>query len=380
LPLGLTSHPGQIQPLAVTFQIADKSTPSTCLPVKCRSFFRSKYFFGIMSAENLGGLMNRRRKLLAVAWAALTMTSVAFAQSYPTKPIRLIVPFAPSGSVDLIGRTVAQKLTEQLGVSVIVDNRTGAGGSIGTELVVKSPPDGYTLLVATVSVIAVNPALYGSKLSFNTERDLAPISMLVLNPQAIAVHPNVPAKSLNEFIALARARPGRLTYGSSGNGTSNQLIGAMLASSAKINLVHVPYKGGSPALIALLGGEVDMVVAQLPAVVTFHRSGKLRVLAISGAKRSPALPGVQTLVESRLQGLDVVSWTGILAPAGTPRSIINRLNTEIVKALNVPETRNRLTEDGSEVETSTPDAFASFIKSEMPKWAKAVKDAGAKAD
>ncbi len=311
---------------------------------------------------------------------SIVSAAPSVAQNYPTKPIRLIVPFAPGGGSDLLARTVAQKLTGQLGVSVIVENRTGAGGSIGTELVAKSPPDGYTILLAAVSVIAVNPALYGAKVSVNVERDLAPISMLVKVPLTIAVHPSVPAKSLNEFIALARARPGRMTYGSSGNGTSNHLIGAMLTSAAKLNMVHVPYKGGAPALIALLGGEVDMAVTQIPAVAALHRAGKVRIVAISGAKRSSALPGVQTMLESGLQGLDATSWTGIMAPVGTPRPIIDRLNAEIVKALNVAETRNRLTEDGSQVETSTPEDFAAFITAEMPRWAKAVRDSGAKAE
>ncbi len=333
-------------------------------------------------AAHMGTTVKATLAFFVAAGSIVSIVSAApsVAQNYPAKPIRLIVPFAPGGGSDLLARTVAQKLTGQLGVSVIVENRTGAGGSIGTELVAKSPPDGYTLLLAAVSVIAVNPALYGAKLSVNVERDLAPVSMLVKVPLTIAVHPSVPAKSLNEFIALARARPGRMTYGSSGNGTSNHLIGAMLTSAAKLNMVHVPYKGGAPALIALLGGEVDMAVTQIPAVAALHRAGKVRSVAISGAKRSSALPGVQTMLESGLQGLDATSWTGIMAPAGTPRPIIDRLNAEIVKALNVAETRSRLTEDGSQVETSTPEGFAAFITAEMPRWAKAVRDSGAKAE
>lgn len=302
------------------------------------------------------------------------------AQRYPEKSIRFIAPYAPGGSTDMLTRALASKLTEALGQTVVADNRPGAGGNIGADIAAKSPADGYTILLAPVSPMAINVSLYGSKLPFNPERDFAPITLVAKVPLVIVVNLGVPAKTLQNFIALARARPGKMTYGSSGNGSSNHLTGAMLMSAAKLDMVHVPYKGGGPGMIALLGGEIDMMVAQIPSSKQLHVAGKVRALAISGAKRSPALPDVPTMIESGLPGFDATSWYCVVAPAGTPKPIIDKLNAEIVKALNTPEMRQRLADEGAEIAPSTPAELARFVHAEIAKWAKAVKDSGARID
>ena len=322
-------------------------------------------------------------RLMLAGWtivAIALMPQLAAAQKYPEKSIRFIAPYAPGGATDLLTRTLALKLTESLGQSVVADNRPGAGGNIGADIVAKSAPDGYTILLAPVSPMAINVSLYGAKLPFNPERDFAPITLVAKVPLVIVVNLNVPAKTLQEFIALAKSRPGKMTYGSSGNGSSNHLTGAMLMSAARLDMVHVPYKGGGPGMVALLGGEIDMMVAQIPSSKQLHVSGKVRALAISGAKRSAAMPDIPTMIESGVAGFEATSWYCVVAPAGTPKAIIDRLNTEIVKALNTPEMRQRLADDGAEVEPSTPAELARFVHAEIAKWAKAVKDSGARVD
>ena len=319
--------------------------------------------------------------MTGVAAAAIALVSYsAFAQRYPEKTIRFIAPYAPGGSTDLLTRSLAQKLTEYLGQTVVADNRPGAGGNVGAEIAAKAAPDGYTILLAPVSPMAINVTLYGKKLPFNPEKDFAPITLVAKVPLVIVVNLAVPAKTLQEFITLAKSRPGKMTYGSSGNGSSNHMTGAMLMSDAQLDMVHVPYKGGGPGMIALLGGEIDMMVAQIPSSRQLHMSGKVRALALSGAKRSAALPDVPTMIESGLPGFEATSWYCVVAPAGTPKAIIDRLNAEIVKALNTPEMRQRLADDGAEVESSTPAELARFVHTEIAKWAKAVKDSGARID
>ncbi len=321
-------------------------------------------------------------RLVLAGWAAaiaLAATSAA-AQRYPDKPVRFIAPYAPGGATDLLTRTLAQKLTESLGQTVVPDNRPGAGGNVGAEIAAKSLPDGYTILLAPVSPMAINVTLYGKKLPFNPEKDFAPITLVAKVPLVIVVNLGVPAKTLQEFIALVKSRPGKMTYGSSGNGSSNHMTGAMLMSAAHLDMVHVPYKGGGPGMVALLGGEIDMMVAQIPSSRQLHMAGKVRALAISGAKRSASLPDVPTMMEAGLPGFEATSWYCVVAPAGTPKPIIDRLNAEIVKALNTPEMRQRLADDGAEVESSTPAELARFVHSEIAKWAKAVKDSGARID
>ena len=312
--------------------------------------------------------------------AALLPALAVHAQRYPDKPVRFIAPYAPGGSTDVLTRALAQKLTDALGQTVVPDNRPGAGGNLGAEIAAKAPPDGYTILLAPVSPMAINVSLYGKKLPFNPEKDFAPITLVAKVPLVIVVNVNSPAKTLQEFIALARSRPGRMTYGSSGNGSSNHLTGAMLMSVAKLDMIHVPYKGGAPGMVALLGGEVDMMVAQIPSSRQLHLAGKVRALAVSGAKRSSALPDVPTIMESGLPGFEATSWYCVVAPAGTPKPIVDRLNAEIVKALNTPDMRQKLADDGAEVESSTPAELARFVHAEIAKWAKAVKDSNARID
>ena len=312
--------------------------------------------------------------------AALLPALAVHAQRYPDKPVRFIAPYAPGGSTDVLTRALAQKLTDSLGQTVVPDNRPGAGGNLGAEIAAKAPPDGYTILLAPVSPMAINVSLYGKKLPFNPEKDFAPITLVAKVPLVIVVNVNSPAKTLQEFIALARSRPGRMTYGSSGNGSSNHLTGAMLMSVAKLDMIHVPYKGGAPGMVALLGGEVDMMVAQIPSSRQLHLAGKVRALAVSGAKRSSALPDVPTIMESGLPGFEATSWYCVVAPAGTPKPIVDRLNAEIVKALNTPDMRQKLADDGAEVESSTPAELARFVHAEIAKWAKAVKDSNARID
>ncbi len=322
----------------------------------------------------------RRAVFSAITIMAALAPQHATAQAYPTKTIRFVAPYAPGGATDLLTRTLALKLTDALGQTVVADNRPGAGGNIGADIVAKSPADGYTILLAPVSPMAINVSLYGKKLPFNPEKDFAPITLVAKVPLVIVVPLGSPAKTLKDFIALAKANPGKMTYGSSGNGSSNHLTGAMLASAAQLKMIHVPYRGGGPGMVALMSSEIDMMVAQIPSSKQLHVGGKVRALALSGAKRSPAMPDVPTIIEAGVPGFDATSWYCVVAPAGTPQPIITRLNTEIIKALNTPEMRQRLADEGAEIEPSTPAELARFVRAEIVKWAKAVKDSGAQID
>jgi tripartite-type tricarboxylate transporter receptor subunit TctC len=302
------------------------------------------------------------------------------AQSYPERPIRFICPYAPGGTTDILTRTIAQKLTELMKQSVVVENRAGAGGNVGSDVAAKAAPDGYTILMAPVSPLAINVSLYAGKMPFNPQRDFAPITLVAKVPLVIVTHPSVPARNIKELIGLAKARPGKLTYGSAGNGSSNHLIGEMFKAAAGVQIVHIPYKGGAPALVALMSGETDMMVGQVPSVGVQVKANRVRALAISGAKRSAALPDVPTLIESGLSGFDATSWYAIVAPAGTPKPIIDRLHAEITRAINSDEVRKRLRDEGADVETTTPEQLAAFVRAEIDKWAHAVKISGAKLD
>ena len=306
--------------------------------------------------------------------------ALAANERYPEKSIRFVAPYAPGGATDLLTRTMAQKLTELLGVAVVTDNRPGAGGNVGAEIVAKSPADGYTLLLAPVSPMAINVSLYGKKLPFNPERDFAPITLVAKVPLVLMTHLNVPAKTLKQFIDLAKARPGQMTYGSSGNGSSNHLTGAMLMTAAHIQMIHVPYKGGGPGMVAVMGGEVDMMVAQIPSSKQMYLSGKVRALGVSGAKRSSAIPDVPTIMEAGVPGFEATSWYCVVVPAGTPAAIIRRLHTEFIKILNTAEVSQRLSDEGAEISTSSPEQLKQFIHTEIAKWSKAVKDSKASID
>ena len=309
---------------------------------------------------------------------ALSLAVDAAAQPYPAKPIRLIVPFPPGGSADILARAIGQKAGEGLGQSVVVENRPGAGTAIGAEALAKSAPDGYAIMIGTVSSHAINPAL-NPKLPFDPVKDFAPISLVATIPFAMIVHPSM-AKSVQEFVALARAKPGTLNYSSAGSGTSNHLAGELLKSMTGIDIVHVPYKGSAPALNDLISGQValmfDLVLTAAPHV----KSGAVRGLAVTGAQRSSVLPDLPTVAESGIPGYEVSAWFGIFAPAGVPQPVVQRLNAEFVKALQQPDLRQRLAGQGAEPLTSSPEEFAAYLRSEIDKWAGVVKTAGMKVD
>ena len=309
---------------------------------------------------------------------ALTALALAFpaaavlAQAYPAKAVRLILPFPPGGPTDLLGRAIAQKLSEQFGHQVVPENRPGAGGNLGLEVAAKSPPDGYTM-VLTSSVIALAPALY-AKLNYR-QSDLAPISLVAEIRNILLVHPSVPAKNVKELVALARKNPGKLNYGSGGVGTTTHLTPELMMSITRTRMTHVPYKGSGLALIGLVGGHVDVLVMAAPAAAEQVRAGKARGLMIYSTERFPPLPNVPSARDEGVEDYIVRLWYGILAPAGTPSPLINRLNSEIVKALNAPDLKKRFADGGVEAVTSTPDEFAKFIVAETPRYAKIVKDA-----
>jgi len=301
--------------------------------------------------------------------------AVAFAQTYPSKPVRLISPFPPGGGTDAVARVLAQSLTEQLGQQVLVDSRGGASGMIGVEAAVRSPPDGYTLVMGNVIPLAMLPA--ATKVPYDVQRDLAPVSLAALSDYILAVHPSVPAKSIKELIALAKARPGELTFASSGNFSGPHLAGELLNLAQNIKLVHIPYKGTGPAAIAAMTGETTMMFGTGPSVVPHLPSGRLRALATTGVKRSiPELPTIGEFVP----GYEVTQWYGILVPTGTPPEIIERLNGAIVRGVASPKLAQVLTNLGTQPRTSTPEEFRAFIRTESERWAKVIKAANIKAE
>lgn len=299
-------------------------------------------------------------------------------QNYPDKPIRLIVPFAPGGGTDITARTIAQKLTERLGQTVVVDNRPGANGTIGVDLAAHATPDGYTLSMISSSH-TVNVSLI-KKLPYDLIKDLAPITQATTQPYALVIHPSVPAKSVKELIALAKAKPGTLNYGSSGTGGLSHLSGALFASLAKINIVHIPYKGGSPAMTDVIGGQIQMLFSTILQSHAHLKAGRLRGLAVTTPKRSPAEPNLPTMQEAGVPGYAVAGWYGVLAPAKVPQPILEKLNREIVAILHLPDVGPRLAADGSEPVGSTRAEFGEHIRSEIAKWRKLVLEAGIRKD
>jgi tripartite-type tricarboxylate transporter receptor subunit TctC len=315
-------------------------------------------------------------RLLLVALALIAMAGSAWAQAYPSRAIRFVLPFPPGGPTDVLGRLIAQQLTEQLGQQVVPDNRPGLAGNIGLELAARAKPDGYTM-VLSAPPIAISPSLY-TKLGYDALQDLAPISLVAEIQNIMMVHHSVPAKSLKEFIALATRYPGKVNFSSSGAGSTNHLANELLKTMFKLDMVHVPYKGGAAQLVALMSGEVDMAIMAVPAAVSAVKADKVRPLAVLSERRVPALPHVPTAKEAGIDGFVVTIWYGVLAPAGTPRSMIDRLNSEIRKAMLSPALKAPLAANGVEPRLSTPDEFASFIKSEMGRYAKIIKAAGIK--
>jgi tripartite-type tricarboxylate transporter receptor subunit TctC len=311
--------------------------------------------------------------VLSLLFVAVASGS-ALAQTYPTKPIRLILPFPPGGPSDILGRALAQKLTEQVGQTVLTDNRAGAGGNLGLELTAKAPPDGYTLVLSS-PLISLSPSLY-SKLNYDPQKDLAPVSLVALIQNVMLVHPAVPAKNLKDLVQIARASPGKLNYGSGGVGTTTHLAPELFMSMTKTKMVHVPYKGSGLALLGLISGQVDVLVMAVPAAAAQVEAGKARALAIVSEKRATPLPNVPTAKEAGFENFVVDIWYGILAPAATPPNIISRLNTEINKALASPDLKDKLVAAGIQPTGGTPEQFGTFIRSETVRFAKVIKDAG----
>jgi tripartite-type tricarboxylate transporter receptor subunit TctC len=308
--------------------------------------------------------------------ALASAASLACAQDYPNKPVRLVVPFLAGGSTDIVGRTVAQKLTGIWGQAVVVDNRPGGGTVIGTELVAKAAPDGYTLLV-TPAPFTINPSLL-NKLPYDALNDFAPITLINTTPLVVVVNPGVPAKSIRELIALAKSKPGKLNFGSSGTGGSNHLAGELFNTMAGVKMVHIPYKGNAGALTDLVGGHVDVVFNGLTSALALIKGGKLRALAVTSLQRAATLPDVPTVSETGLKGFEAVAWNGLGAPAKTPRDVIVKINADVLKVVTSPELNERLKAEGSDPVGSTPEQYATFLRDEIAKWAKVIKFARVK--
>ena len=311
---------------------------------------------------------------LVLAFAAVTAQA-----AYPDRPIKLIVPFAPGGSADLVGRLLAQQLGESLGQPVVVENKGGASGMLGNEYVAKSAPDGYTLTVGTLGPFAVNQTLY-EHVPYDNIRDFAPITLTGIASHVLVANPKVPVHTVTELIALAKAKPGQLTFASSGTGNATHLTFELFKATAGIDIVHVPYKGGGPAMADLVGGQVAFSFASMPSALPYVQAGRLRAIAVGGATRSPLFPGVPTVAESGLPGFVSEDWQGILAPAKTPATVVEKLNADLVRTLHTPEMTAKLAGAGFDVKTTTPQEFAEFIRADTAKWAKVLKRSGTKVE
>ncbi|HJY79363.1 MAG TPA: tripartite tricarboxylate transporter substrate binding protein [Burkholderiales bacterium] len=315
---------------------------------------------------------------IAIALAALT-AGAAGADVYPSKPIRFVVAFPPGGGTDLVARTIAPRLAERLAQQVVVDNRPGAGGNLGTEIVAKSAPDGYTMLMGSVGPLAINASLF-ARMPFDPLKDLAPVTLAATTPNVLVVHPSLPVTTVRDLIALAKARPGAINFASSGQGTPAQLAGELFNSMAGVKMVHVPYKGSAPALADLLGGQVQVMFSTMPPALPHVTAGRLRALAVASLRRSPTAPELPTLDETALPGFEATTWHGVMVPAGTPNAVVAKLHHDIVAVLRMPDVAERLSAQGAEAIGSSPEELASYIRSETLKWAKVVRESGAKAE
>jgi len=313
-----------------------------------------------------------------LAAALCVLCGNAAAQGWPSKPIRYVVPFPPAGATDITARIMADKISGPLGQPVVVENRPGVAGNVGTELVARSAPDGYTILQLTVAQ-SISATLY-AKLNYDLEKDLTPVAMVALVPNVMIVNPSVPAKSVAEFIALAKAKPGKINFASSGSGTSIHMSAEMFKMLTGVDIVHIPYKGSGPALADLLGGQVDVMFDNLTSSIGHIRGGKLRALAITSATRYPELPDLPTMQEAGVPGYEATAWFGVMAPKGTPREAVMRINGEVNKALAQPDTKEKLLQQGAIAQPWTPEQFGDFIHNEIVKWAKVVKASGAKVE
>jgi tripartite-type tricarboxylate transporter receptor subunit TctC len=318
-----------------------------------------------------------RVRAAATAFAA-AVSATALAQGFPAKPVRVVVPYPPGGPTDIVARVVSQKLSEQTGQQFVVENRAGAGGNIGAEAVARSPADGYTLLVATTAH-AINPSLF-KQLGYDLQKDFAPVSQLTGGPLVIVVNPSLPAKNVPELIALAKSKPGALNFASSGNGQSTHLSAELFSSMAGIKMNHVPYKGSAPALTDVIGGQADLMFDTMLSAMPQVKTGKLRALAVTSAARSPAAPDLPTVAESGLPGYEAIAWNGLLAPAGTPKDVVAKLNAELKRALEAPEVKERFAAQGFGAAWTPPEKYAAFMQAELAKWAKVVKTSGATVD
>ena len=323
--------------------------------------------------------MTSRSLRLLPCLIGCAFVSWAHAQNYPTKQIRIVTPYAPGGTADILSRVVGQKLSEAWGQQVVIDNRPGASGMIGADIAAKAAPDGYTLLMAYTAEIAITQSLFKT-MTYDPVRDLAPVTLAAITPMIFVVHPSLPARNVGELVALAKARPGQLPYASAGNGSPAHLAFELLQRNAGIAITHVPYKGAAPALTDLLGGHVVMFFSGMPPAMPHVKAGKLRAIAVSTAKRSPATPEVPTVAESGVRDFDISTWFGVLVPAATPPDIIGRLNAEISRALTLADVKARLAREGAETAPDSPAHFGRFIQSEIAKFAGIIKASGARAD
>ena len=315
-------------------------------------------------------------KLILVVVLLIFVVSVSAAENtYPSRPVRLIAPFSAGGGVDIVARLVAQRLSEKWGQQVVVDNRTGATGIIGTDLAAHATPDGYTLLMGNAATHAVNVSLF-KKLPYDAIRDFVPITLVGRVPEMLVVHPALPASSVQELIALAKSKPGELTFGSAGSGSPPHLAGVLFQSLAKIRLVHIPYKGSAPALTDLIAGQINMYFSNILSAVPYVKGGRLRGLGVTSAKRSVVAPDIPAIAEAGLPGYEDYNWYGVLAPKGTPKAIVDKLHTDIVHVVKSTDVEDRLTKDGAEVIANTPAEFAKFIREEIQKYAQIIKQSG----
>ena len=315
----------------------------------------------------------------AVAFAAAWIAAQAAAQPYPAKPVRMVIGFPPGGGTDIIGRIVAQRMSEGLKQQIVPDNRGGASGQIAAELVAKAPPDGYTVMMAHIAAISILPSLY-ARLPYDPVRDFSPVSLVAISPQLVVAHPSLPVKNIKELIALAKKRPGEIYYASVGNGTVQHLAGELFNLQAGVQMVHVPFKGGGPSALNLVAGQVQLSFDVIPVVINYVKAGRLRPIAVTSEKRTPLMPEVPTVIEGGLKGFDLSTWWGLVAPAGVNKDIVARLHGETVKALQLPDVKERLAQNGADPVGNSPDEFAAFIRNERAKYARIVKDANIKLD
>ena len=311
--------------------------------------------------------------------AGLALAAVVHAQAFPSKPVRIVVGFPAGGPLDQHARLLSDKLQTVLGQPVVMDYKAGAGGTVGAQEVMRAPPDGHTIMLANTGVMVINPALY-SRLPYATLKDFVPVARTAMQPLALLVNPSVPAKNLQEFMAYARSRPGQVNFGSAGNGGISHLVPEMFKTATGLFMVHIPYRGSAPAFTDLMGGQVQFMAESIPQAASYHKQGKVRALAVTSKERNPALPEVPTVIESGIKGFEVVGFYGFLAPAGTPKDVVNKLSDAFGQVLQMPDVRNRMVSQGADPAFLGADDFARFLAAEMPRWADVVKKSGAKMD